>query len=91
MSGAHESKSQRDAEIRRLYRKRPRSRFVRWSGLALAALVVLAWSSRGLRPSDFFTERRMANLERFLGELRPYPLQGKEFDVSVALSWAGEV
>ena len=83
--------SDRDAEIRQLYLDRPRSRFVRWSGVALAALVVLAWSSRGLRPGDFFTERRLANLERFLGELRPYPLQGRDFDASVALAWAGEV
>lgn len=81
----------RDDEIRRLYRRRPRSRFLRWSVLALTSLVVLAWSSDGLRLTGFLTERRLANFERFLGELRPYPLQGKEFDASVATAWAGEV
>ncbi len=81
----------RDAEIRRLYRRRPRSRFVRWSGVALVALVALAWSSSGLRPENFLNERRLANLERFLGELRPYPLQGRDFDVGIAVAWAGEV
>ncbi len=81
----------RDAEIRRLYRQRPRSRFTRWSGAALGVLVVLAWSSDELRPGSFFSERRLANLERFLGELRPYPLQGRDFDFSVAADWAGEV
>ncbi|MCP3960434.1 MAG: ABC transporter permease subunit [bacterium] len=81
----------RDLEIRRLYRARPRSRFARWSGAALVLLVALAWSSSELRFGDYFSERRMANLERFLGELRPYPLQGKDFDLSVAASWAGEV
>ncbi len=83
--------ARRDAEIRRLHRGRPRSRFARWSGAALAALVALAWSSPGLRPGDFFSERRLANLERFLGELRPYPLQGRDFDFTVAAAWAGEV
>ncbi len=94
MSGAEQrdaENARRDAEIRRLHRGRPRSRFARWSGAALAALVVLAWSSPGLRASDFFSERRLANLERFLGELRPYPLQGRDFDLGVAVAWAGEV
>ncbi len=81
----------RDAEIRRLHRERPRSRFVRWSGAALVALVALAWSSPGLRAGDFFSARRLANLERFLRELRPYPLQGRDFDFSIATAWAGEV
>ena len=81
----------RDAEIARLYHRRPRSRFARWSGAALVLLVILAWSSRELRPGDFFSPRRLANLERFLGELRPYPLQGKDFDFSVAASWAAEL
>ncbi len=81
----------RDAEIRRLYRLRPRSRFVRLSAVALAVLVALAWSSRGLRAADLLSERRLANLERFLGELRPYPLQGRDFDLHLAAAWAGEV
>ncbi len=61
----------RDLEIRRLYRARPRSRFARWSGAALVLLVALAWSSSELRFGDYFSERRMANLERFLGETEP--------------------
>ena len=86
----------RDAEVRRLHGQRPRSRFMRWSGLAITILVVLAWSSEGLRPwgpseESLFSERRLANLERFLGELRPYPLQGKDFDFQAAIAWAGEV
>lgn len=83
--------SERDREIRRLYRRRPRSRFARASGLALLALVAVSWANRDLWPGGFFSERRLANLERFLGELRPYPLQGKPFDLGVAASWAGEI
>ena len=81
----------RDAEIRRLHRRRPRSRFARWSGAALCALVIFSWWTGDFSPGDLFSERRLANLERFLGELRPYPLQGRDFDVRVAASWAGEV
>lgn len=85
----------RGAEIDRLYRSRTRSRFARWSGLAFLALVALAWSSPALRPGDFLTERRLANLRRFLGELRPYPLQDGEFGVGqslrVAWRWALEI
>ncbi len=90
MSGGH-ALDRRDVEIRRLHRRRPRSRFARASGVALAVLVVASWSSEGLRPGSFFTERRLANLQRFLGELRPYPLQDRDFDLSVAAAWAGEV
>ncbi len=91
MSDGRHASDDRDLEIRRLHSQRPRSRFVRWSALAITALVVLAWSSDGLWPDGLFSERRLANLERFLGELRPYPLQGKDFDLSVATAWAGEV
>jgi len=81
----------RDLEIRRLHRERPRSRFVRASGYLLGLLVVLAWSNAELWPGDLLSERRMQNLERFLGELRPYPLQGRDFDLAIAASWAGEI
>ena len=64
-----------DREIRLLHRRRPRSRLARWSGVALLALMVYAWASGEIRAGDLFTERRLANLDRFVGELMPYPLQ----------------
>ncbi len=64
-----------DREIHLLYHQRPRSRLARWSGLALLALMVWAWTSGELDPGELFNQRRLGNLERFLGELRPYPLQ----------------
>ena len=81
--------AERDREITRLYWNRSRSRFARWSGVAFLALVALAWSSPALRPGDFFSERRLANLRRFLGELLPYPLQSGEHDVvaSLGIAW----
>ncbi len=81
----------RTAEVQRLRRLRPRDRFARGSGLALLFLTLLAWSSSGLRSAEGFSERRQQNLQRFLGELRPYPLQGRDFDVAVAFEWASEI
>jgi phosphonate transport system permease protein len=74
--------------IRALWRRRPRSRFARWSVLALAALAVYSWVAGDFGLGDLLAERRLDNLRRFLGELRPYPLQGAEFDAGVALAWA---
>ncbi|MEE8526087.1 MAG: ABC transporter permease subunit [Thermoanaerobaculia bacterium] len=83
-----------DRVIHRLHRKRPRSRFARWSGLALVVLAVYAWSSDDLKSGDLFSERRLANLQRFLGELLPYPLQEQDLGLwqsaSVTVEWAVE-
>ena len=81
----------RDLEIRRLHRRRRQSPFVRWSCAAFLLLVAVSWANGDLWPGDLFSERRMANLDRFLSELRPYPLQGRDFDFSVATAWAGEI
>ncbi len=83
--------SERDREILLLYRRRPRSPFARWSAVLLAALAAYSWLSGEFRPGELLSQRRLANLERFLGELVPYPLQGREFDLGVAARWAGEV
>ncbi|MCH9647439.1 MAG: ABC transporter permease subunit [Deltaproteobacteria bacterium] len=83
--------TERDQEIQRLYRERPRSGFLRWSAFASLLLVIFAWSKKELWNEEFFSERRSANFERFLGELRPYPLQGTDFDLGVAAAWAGDV
>ncbi len=81
----------RDAEIGRLWRSRPRSRFARASVVAMLGLVAWAWIGGGLVPSELLSARRLANLERFLGEVTPYPLQGRTFDLGVALRWAGDL
>ncbi|MEM7050074.1 MAG: ABC transporter permease subunit [Acidobacteriota bacterium] len=78
-------------EIRRLHRQRPRSLLLRISGLALAALTALAWIVGDFSLGAFLAPRRRANLERFLGELVPHPLQGRDFDLGLAASWVGEM
>lgn len=82
---------ERELEIRRLRRSRARSRFVRWSFVLFAALVAYAWLGGGLAPGDLFTARQARNLDRFLTEITPYPLQGRPFDLGVLLDWAGDL
>ena len=71
---------------------RPRNRAVRRSLFVLAALVVYAWvwgaMSGEIAIGDMFSARRARNLDRFLGEMRPYPLQGEPWDWGVFLAWA---
>ena len=82
------------ARIQELREQRPRSRALRWSILGLGLLAAYSWiwglASGEVRFGDTFSARRMRNLDRFLGEIRPYPLQGKEFDFGVALDWMWE-
>jgi phosphonate transport system permease protein len=88
MTAAPEVLIDREVVVRRLRNERPRRHFLRTSGIAFGLLVLYAWTLGGLGTADYLTERRLANLERFLGELRPYPLQGKPWDGGVAAAWA---
>lgn len=63
--------------VRRLRREAPRDRWLRWSVVALGLLALYAWRVGEFSPGAWLTEHRLANLERFLGELLPYPLQGR--------------
>lgn len=77
----------REIIVRRLRRQRPRRRYLRFSAGALTLLMAYCWVAGNFR-ADLFSARRLRNLQRFLGELRPYPLQGREFDAAVAMGWA---
>lgn len=80
-----------EAAIRTLYARRPRSMFLRWSCVAVLAIVVASWWSGGFASEELLSERRVRNLQRFLTELTPHPLQGREFDPAVAWNWAREL
>lgn len=73
-----------------LWRSRPRSRFVRASLIAFVAMLCLSWFAGGFDFGDAFSARRAANFDRFLTEIRPYPLQGQPWDWGVAATWAGQ-
>ena len=81
----------RELELRRLRSQRPRSRFAHWSGILLLTVMLSSWFVGDFQLEDFLSERRLQNLGRFLNELVPYPLQGRDFNLWRALQWAGEV
>jgi phosphonate transport system permease protein len=80
-----------DAAIDGLYRTRPRSLYLRLTAAAVAAIVAVSWWSGQLGLDALISERRLRNLRRFLAELRPHPLQGRDFDLSVAWHWARDL
>lgn len=76
------------AEVRELLRRRPRDRFRRGSALLLAGLAVYSWSTGGFALDQVVSARRLENLRRFLGEVRPYPLQVGDAGPGAVLDWA---
>lgn len=81
----------REVIISRLRRERPRRHFLRTSLLAFAALALYAWTAGGVAAGDDFSARRLANVQRFLDELRPYPLQDRAWSSTIALEWAADL
>ena len=81
----------RDGVVRRLRAARPRRRFARFSVWTLLAVAAWSWGSGTFRLADLFTERSGANLRRFLGEIRPWPLQGRDWDWGIWLDWVRDV
>ena len=83
--------SARDTRVAALRHGRERSRLLRVSVPGLILLSTLAWIPIGMGAEDLLSPRRQANLERFLGELRPYPLQGEAWNWGQAIDWAGGI
>lgn len=98
--------SDRAAEVRRLRRRRPRNRFLRWSLGVTALLVAAAWiigprdpdrpagavTSQGFRFSDLFSADRTQKLNDFVQtRLRPYPVRTTEWDWAVVGDWARDL
>lgn len=77
--------------LARLKRERPKSWASRLSVLALLALGIGSWVVGDFGATAMFSERRLANLQNFLRELWPYPLQASPFDAPVLLQWMQNV
>lgn len=80
-----------DRRIRELHRRRPSSRLLRASLVMLAAVVTYAWIAGDFSLSDFFSERRLENLERFGHEIKPYPTRETGLDLTVVASWGRQL
>lgn len=78
----------RDRQVQSLRRARPRNRFVRASAVVLALLTAGSWLLGGFSPAIFTSDRGRTNALRFLGELRPWPLQSGHGDLSAVAQWA---
>ena len=76
-------------DLVRLYHERPKNHLVRLSLLAMVALIAGTWIFGNFVETE--NTNRLTNVERFLNELRPYPLQDRNFDLSVALSWSSDL
>nr|MEE4267589.1 ABC transporter permease subunit [Candidatus Krumholzibacteria bacterium] len=72
----------------KLRAERPRRPFVLWSVRLLGLIILVSWLAGGFQPLDWLSERRLANLGRFLNEIRPWPLQGEAWSGEIATRWA---
>ena len=57
----------------------------------MAAIVILSWWAGDFNLGSWLTPRRVANLQRFLGELRPWPIQQGDAGPVEVLDWAGSL
>ena len=56
----------REQKIKALWKKRPRSLFLRWSLVLLFGFGLFSWFSGEIDVADLFTSQRMENVDRFL-------------------------
>ncbi len=77
--------ARRDEIIAGLRRRRPRDRFVRGSVGLLLALAAASWAS--MDAGAFLQDRSLRNFERFLQDVRPWPLRDAGFDPAGFAGW----
>jgi len=83
--------AEKRSRIRELRRRRPRRPFLRASGLAVIAIIVACWAAGDFLHAELVSPRRLTNLERFLTELEPYPLQQGTPEPGELRRWLGDL
>lgn len=83
--------SPRETEIRRLYARRPRNRFLRVSAGLLLALGVSSFFLADFDVTRLFSTSTSANLSRFLARAVPAPLRDQPFQWDVLGTWVGRI
>ncbi len=83
--------NRRLSEIKKLKENRPRQVLVIWSVRAMGLLMLGSWFVGDFNLVSWFSERRVQNLQRFLGELRPWPVQQGQGSFSSVMNWATEL
>jgi phosphonate transport system permease protein len=53
----------------------------------MAVIVALSWWAGDFNPVGWLTDRRVANLQRFLGELQPWPVRQEGWDGTLVFQW----
>jgi phosphonate transport system permease protein len=77
----------RAGNLAELHRQRPRRLFVTWSLRIFLGIIATSWLAGDFQIGGWLTPARSANLNRFLAEIRPWPLQGQTWDWATAWDW----
>jgi len=80
--------SARRDRVGQLWRARPRRPFVVWSVRVMLVLAAASCLGGGLLDAGWLDARSRENAARFAAEMRPWPLQDRPWDWSVAAAWA---
>ena len=73
---------------KQLHAQRPRRPFVTWSLRLFGLMVMISWLVGDFHLSGFLDVQRLSNLQRFLQDIRPWPLRDAAWDHGVAWNWA---
>lgn len=74
--------------IAQLQAQRPRRRFVIWSVRAFGVLLLASWVLGDFRITEWLTDHRWQNTQRFMSDLRPWPLHDTAWNWQTAFGWA---
>ncbi len=81
----------RQHEIRRLWKRRPVSRLLRWNLFGALLLIPLAWWLADVEWGELLSSNRWEDVQRFAGDIYPYPLRDRPFDARILWAWVSDI